>query len=80
MDIRIEPELRADVDASGTTNRIEGTVRSLTFTGGLVDYFVVLDGPDDVVVRIQGTPPIAAKQGDRVVAHFAIDRTVVLEV
>ena len=79
VDIRIGRDMRADVDASGTTNRIEGTVRSLTFTGGLVDYFVVLDGPDQVVVRIQGTPPIAAKQGDRVVAHFAIDRTVVLE-
>lgn len=79
VDIRIGRDVHADVDASGATNRIEGTVRSLTFTGGLVDYFVVLEGPDEVVVRIQGTPPIAAKQGDRVVAHFAIDRTVVLE-
>ena len=79
MDIRIGRDVRADVDAPETTNRIEGTVRSVTFTGGLVDYFVVLDGPDEVVVRIQGTPPIAANQGDRVVAQFAIDRTVVLE-
>jgi len=79
VDIRLGQDVHTEIRASPTTNRVDGTVRSVTFTGGLVDYFVALDGPEDVVVRIQGTPPIAAKQGDRVVAHFATDRTVVLE-
>jgi iron(III) transport system ATP-binding protein len=78
VDIRIEQAMHADRAAPGATNRLEATVRSLTLTGGLIDYFVALEGVDDVVLRVQSTPPVAAAQGDRVVARFAPERTIVL--
>jgi ABC-type Fe3+/spermidine/putrescine transport system ATPase subunit len=79
VDIRLAPAAQASDSPSAAVNRLAGTVTSVTFTGGLVDYFVALDGPGDIAVRVQGTPPIAAKQGDRVIAECAAERTVVLE-
>jgi hypothetical protein len=63
----------------GATNEVQGVVRSMSFTGALVDYFVRLDGPGDLVLRVQSTPPILVEAGDEVTLHFPSIRTVVLE-
>ncbi len=76
FDIRIVKDPPGE---SGAMNRLSGQVSSVAFAGGLVDYFIAVEGAGDVVLRVQATPPIAAKQGDRVVVEFSIERTVMLE-
>jgi iron(III) transport system ATP-binding protein len=62
---------------SGTT-ALGGIVRSSTFTGGRIDYFVRLEGAEDVELRIQSLPPKVAEAGDRVTVTFTAESTVVL--
>jgi len=78
VDIRIAREGSLPAN-SAETNRLAGTVTAVLFTGGLVETFVAPDGAGDIVLRVQGTPPIVASQGDRVVLDFAPSRTVALE-
>jgi iron(III) transport system ATP-binding protein len=65
--------------ANSDSNDVTGRVDTVSFTGGLVDYFVVLDGPGDVRLRVQSTPPIAAQIGAAVRLRFSATRTVVLD-
>jgi ABC-type Fe3+/spermidine/putrescine transport system ATPase subunit len=64
--------------APATSNTVRGRVETVSFTGGLVDYFVRLDGPGDVRLRVQSTPPIAAQPGTDVTLRFEAARTVAL--
>ena len=77
FDIRIGA--KPTQEPPGAMNRLSGQMSSVAFAGGLVDYFIAVDGSGDIVLRAQGTPPIAAKQGDRVIVEFSADRTVILE-
>ena len=60
-------------------NRLAGTVRSTVFTGGIIDYFVALDGGPERVLRVQSMPPAAFGPGDGVILEFDPARTVALE-
>jgi ABC-type Fe3+/spermidine/putrescine transport system ATPase subunit len=75
-DIRIEQ--RRDGASVGDGNCLTGTVRSASFTGGLIDYFVNADDDPAVTFRVQATPPMAAAAGDRVQLTFSPERTVAL--
>jgi ABC-type Fe3+/spermidine/putrescine transport system ATPase subunit len=59
-------------------NTLLGHVRSTVFTGGIVDYFVMLD--DGMTeLRVQSTPPVVFDQGDAVQVAFDPARTVALQ-
>ncbi|MCO5090369.1 ABC transporter ATP-binding protein [Bosea sp. (in: a-proteobacteria)] len=74
VDIRLEPGTAAP---SGAANVIAGEVRSMSFTGGLVDYFVATAGGHDI--RVQATPPIIAQAGTKVVLTVPPERIAILE-
>jgi iron(III) transport system ATP-binding protein len=59
------------------SNRLSGTVRSMAFAGGLVDYFVTI--PSGQEIRVQATPPIMADAGTQVTLTIPHDRVVILE-
>jgi ABC-type Fe3+/spermidine/putrescine transport system ATPase subunit len=69
----------ADSHPGADVNEVTGRVDTVSFTGGLVDYFVVLDGPGDVRLRVQSTPPMAAQAGAVVRLRFSAARAVVLD-
>jgi iron(III) transport system ATP-binding protein len=73
VDLRIE----RDAANAAAGNRIAGEVRSVAFTGGLIDYFVALPGGEEI--RVQATPPVVAAPGDRVLLHVPPDRVAVLD-
>jgi iron(III) transport system ATP-binding protein len=77
FDLRIVSESATPLP--GEVNRLGGQVSTVAFAGGLVDYFIALDGAGETVLRVQATPPISSKQGDRVFVEFPADRTVILE-
>lgn len=76
VDITILPA--GSLPAPGS-NALEGMVRATVFTGGLVDYFVTVEGQPGIELRVQSTPPIRAQTGDAVVLQFDLARTVALE-
>lgn len=59
-------------------NRLSGRVESVTFTGSRVDYFVAIAGISEPV-RIQTTPPIAARSGEEIALSFSVEDCVLLE-
>jgi len=73
----VDIQLNAGEPNGGAPNCIAGRVRSMSFTGGLVDYFVEI--PGNVELRVQATPPIVADAGARVALTIPPDRVVVLE-
>jgi len=79
VDMRLASPGRAQDPGANDVNQLSGRVATMTFTGGLVDYFVILDGAPEIRVRIQGTPPSVAEPGQRVQVEFAADRVVVLD-
>ncbi len=73
-------DIRLDTGRGETVsqvNRLFGQVTAMTFTGGLVDYFVRLAGGEEV--RVQATPPIVAEAGAPVTLSIPPTRVVVLE-
>lgn len=76
VDIAIVP--RRETPAAGV-NHLKATIRATVFTGGLIDYFAVLDFAPDVELRIQSTPPVRAQAGDAVILQFDPARTIALE-
>jgi ABC-type Fe3+/spermidine/putrescine transport system ATPase subunit len=74
-DIRL---LSLEVAPPGRWNVLTGRIRSTVFTGGIVDYFVMLD--DGVMeLRVQSTPPVLFNDGDAVQVAFDPTRTVALQ-
>ncbi len=76
VDIAIVPR---SATATPGVNRLMATIRATVFTGGLIDYFAVLDATPDIELRIQSTPPVRAAAGDAVALEFDPARTVALE-
>jgi ABC-type Fe3+/spermidine/putrescine transport system ATPase subunit len=73
-------DIRMDVGAppaGGGVNRIGGQIRSTSFTGGLVDHFVVIG--NGLEVRVQALPPPAAEPGTLVTLVIPPERVVLLE-
>ena len=66
-----------DAPQTRSPNVIAGEVRTMSFTGGLVDYFVATPSGQDI--RVQATPPIIAQAGTKVVLTIPPDRIAVLE-
>jgi len=64
---------------TAATNCFRGKVETVSFTGGLADYFVRLDGNSTLEIRVQSTPPIRAKTGSDVWLSFDPNSVVVLE-
>jgi ABC-type Fe3+/spermidine/putrescine transport system ATPase subunit len=79
VDIKLAVQRDGPGGSRPDANRLGGIVRSMAITGGLIDYFVCLEGTTGIQVRVQSTPPIAARIGDTVSLAFSPDRTVVLE-
>ncbi len=74
VDIRLEP---GEAPPAGLSNVIAGEVRTMSFTGGLVDYFVATAGGHDI--RVQATPPIIAHAGTKVVLTIPPERISLLD-
>jgi ABC-type Fe3+/spermidine/putrescine transport system ATPase subunit len=77
----VRPEcvrLAANGGAPVPENRLRGRVESVTFTGSRVDYFVAVDGLAEPV-RVQTTPPIAARPGEEVTLAFSVTDCVILD-
>lgn len=70
---RTKPHLDDDVP-----NHLVGQVEGVTFCGSVVDYFVRVNGVEDIV-RVQGTPPVAVAKGDEAHLYFAPEDGIVLE-
>ncbi|VVT05120.1 ABC transporter ATP-binding protein [Rhizobium sp. EC-SD404] len=60
-------------------NRLVGTIQTVVFTGGIVDYFIACDGAAQTMLRVQTTPPARFEPGVQVAMDFDPARTVVLE-
>lgn len=59
-------------------NVLSGRVRTVTYTGATVDYFVETDA-DDAPIRVQATPPVRFETGETVLLSFASESTVLLD-
>lgn len=72
--LMIRPEnvkyARANEPSHSTSNTLQASVRNVSFTGSLVNYFVQLAKAPDVI-RIQATPPVLVEPGDDVVIVFS---------
>ena len=68
----------AKAASSTPENRLRGRVESVTFTGSRVDYFVAVPGIAEPL-RIQTTPPVAARPGEEVDLAFSIEDCVLLD-
>ncbi|WP_316980285.1 ABC transporter ATP-binding protein [Shumkonia mesophila] len=75
VDVRL---LSTDHTPEANWNTLSARVRATVFTGGVVDYFVVLDGGESEL-RVQSMPPILFHQGDAVRLAFDPRRTVALQ-
>lgn len=64
--------------SSDYENVCQGTVRLVSFTGGIVDYFIRLNN-SDAELRVQTTPPILAEAGQAVTLSFRASRVVALD-
>ena len=81
VSVMIRPEcirLVAKADSLPQGNRLSGRVESVTFTGSRVDYFVAVAGLAEPV-RVQTTPPIAARPSEEVALAFSIGDCVLLD-
>jgi iron(III) transport system ATP-binding protein len=81
VSIMVRPECIRIVTSTApltTENRLRGRVESVTFTGSRVDYFVVAAGIPEPI-RVQTTPPIAARPGEEVALSFSVTDGVLLE-
>jgi len=81
VSVMVRPEcvrLAANEGASVPENRLRGRVESVTFTGSRVDYFVAVEGLTEPV-RVQTTPPIAARPGEEVTLAFSVTDCALLE-
>ena len=81
VSVMVRPEcvrLAANGGASVPENRLRGRVESVTFTGSRVDYFVAVAGIAEPV-RVQTTPPIAARPGEEVDLSFSVTDCVLLD-
>jgi ABC-type Fe3+/spermidine/putrescine transport system ATPase subunit len=81
VSIMIRPEcirLMTKAASPAQENRLRGRVESVTFTGSRVDYFVAIAGIPEPL-RVQTTPPIAARPGEEVDLAFSVDDCVILE-
>ena len=79
--VMIRPEcirFAANAAAAAQENRLCGRVENVTFTGSRVDYFVAVPGISEPV-RVQTTPPIAARPGDEVALSFSVADCVLLD-
>lgn len=66
VSVAVRPE-SIDLEKTGTANAngLAGTVREVTFSGNLLDYFVEIPGLASTI-RVQTFPPAAATPGDEV--------------
>jgi ABC-type Fe3+/spermidine/putrescine transport system ATPase subunit len=81
VSVMVRPEcvrLAANGGSAVPENRLRGRVESVTFTGSRVDYFVAVAGLAEPV-RVQTTPPIAARPGEEVALAFSVTDCVLLE-
>jgi ABC-type Fe3+/spermidine/putrescine transport system ATPase subunit len=81
VSIMIRPEcirLMTKAASPAQENRLRGRVESVTFTGSRVDYFVAIAGIPEPL-RVQTTPPIAARPGEEVDLAFSVEDCVILE-
>jgi iron(III) transport system ATP-binding protein len=81
VSIMLRPEcirLATKAASPAQENRLRGRVESVTFTGSRVDYFVAIAGISEPV-RIQTTPPIAARPGEEVALSFSVEDCVLLD-
>jgi iron(III) transport system ATP-binding protein len=81
VSVMVRPEcvrLAGSAGSAPSGNRLRGRVESVTFTGSRVDYFVAVVGISEPV-RIQTTPPIAARPGEEVVLSFSVTDCVLLD-
>jgi len=81
LSIMIRPEcirLTAKVAPPVQENRLDGRVQSVTFTGSRVDYFVAIPAISEPV-RIQTTPPVAARVGEEVALSFSVEDCTLLD-
>ncbi len=81
VSVMVRPEcirLDAATHGAGPENQLAGRVESVTFTGSRVDYFVAVPGLPEPV-RVQTTPPIAARPSDEVTLAFSVGDCVLLE-
>jgi ABC-type Fe3+/spermidine/putrescine transport system ATPase subunit len=81
VSVMVRPEcvrLAADGSAAVPENRLRGRVEGVTFTGSRVDYFVAVAGIAEPV-RVQTTPPIAARPGEEVSLSFSVGDCVLLD-
>ena len=81
VSVMVRPEcvrLAANEGASAPENRLRGRVESVTFTGSRVDYFVAVEGLAEPV-RVQTTPPIAARPGEEITLAFSVTDCALLE-
>jgi len=79
--IMIRPEcirLAGGTGSPARENRLRGRVESVTFTGSRVDYFVAIAGISEPL-RVQTTPPIAARPGEEATLSFSVEDCVILE-
>ena len=81
LSVMIRPECIRFATSAGSPspeNGLSGRVESVTFTGSRVDYFVALAGIPEPV-RMQTTPPIAARPGEEVALSFSVEDCVLLD-
>ena len=81
ISIMIRPEcirLMTKAASPAQENRLRGRMESVTFTGSRVDYFVAIAGISEPL-RVQTTPPVAARPGEEVDLAFSVEDCVILE-
>ena len=81
VSIMIRPEcirLMTKAASPAQENRIRGRVETVTFTGSRVDYFVAIAGISEPL-RVQTTPPVAARPGEEATLSFSVEDCVILE-
>ena len=81
ISIMIRPEcirLMTKAASPAQENRLRGRVESVTFTGSRVDYFVAIAGISEPL-RVQTTPPVAARPSEEVALSFSVEDCVILE-
>ena len=66
----VRPEsIRLTSEPTGAENEIPATIEKVSFTGSVVNYFILVDGISESY-RVQNLPPVKYKEGDRVYANF----------
>jgi ABC-type Fe3+/spermidine/putrescine transport system ATPase subunit len=66
----VRPEsIRLTGEPTGAENEIAATIEKVSFTGSVVNYFILVDGIAESY-RVQNLPPVKYREGDRVYANF----------